>query len=125
MHRFLRLALIWAFSAYFGCLSLLGQGWHCVLTADAHCFAAHAPQAGAGHEHSDRECPDLQASSATAHDDDCPLCRFYSLAQSTADELPFDGRMFVSRSPSPAAPWTAVAFLGAYQSRGPPTAHAS
>ena len=122
------------FTAFFGCISLVGQGLHALVEHDFHGPAAH--HHGACHA-ADDHVADLDAESHCAikhvadrdslalsagesHDDDCPICNFFAQAQ---QDLVYraDGLVF-TWSPIAAAAEQAqfVACVGLYRSRAPP-----
>jgi hypothetical protein len=138
MQPVVRKTSAWAFSALFGCVSLLGQGWHCFVGHAFHpCAHDHAPHAHAachdsraahgGHEHggnplgcdsaaSDR--PDAESIEQAAHD--CPLCQFFAQAQ-WASHVPRCGSARLTGDlPGEGKPIIGAPQRGVYGCRGPP-----
>jgi hypothetical protein len=144
MRQTWRNAGIWAFAGLFGCISLLGPGWHCVW---GHHF--HGPAACHDHEHSaDQQDPDHQDrghqdrghqdrghehAGCHAHEDeggllvrsvagehDCPLCRFFAQAQWTFECDPPDSAPSTIENLCPAGRSASTVRVGLYQSRAPP-----
>jgi hypothetical protein len=119
MRQTLRKASVWAFSALFGCISLLGSGWHCLVGHEFH-GAAACP----GHEHAggahDYDADDGHAPAAT-HSDDCPICKFFAQAQWAGEFEPCEFERAVCGAPCPAEQAVFVACIGLYHSRAPPT----
>jgi len=132
MQPVVRKASVWAFSALFGCVSLLGQGWHCFVghafhACDTHGHAHAHSLAAACHDH-EGDHSDCHAHESTEGESprlaarhDCPLCSFFAQAQWSADAAPDELVQLSCELPragelSFAAPHAAV-----YQSRGPPS----
>lgn len=134
MRQTWRNAGIWAFAGLFGCISLLGPGWHCVWGHHFHGPAAchdhdhEQPADHHGHEHAG--CHEHEAQSGLtvrgpiirglADEHDCPLCRFFAQAQWTLDcESPAIAPATIETF-CPAERSAATVRVGLYQSRAPP-----
>jgi hypothetical protein len=136
MRQTAKKASVWAFSALFGCISLLGSGWHCFLGHAFHPAACHhATDRHAGHaEHADHEHPghdhavacaghehaagEDSPSVASVHD--CPLCKFFAQAQWAAAIQSVEIERAVCGAPASAEQAVRLACLGLYHSRAPP-----
>jgi hypothetical protein len=132
MRKTLQKASVWAFSALFGCISLLGTGWHCYLGHAFHGPACHP--ATACHEHAhEHACSDEHETPADDHGQpsgergpaltavhDCPLCQFFAQAQCGAEFSPAQSECAACGVPVLAEQAGFVACLGLYQSRAPP-----
>jgi len=140
-----------SFAAFFGCISLLGQGLHSFVGhdfhaphVDCHATACHPGDCHAEHADPD-ECDDAACHGAGAaargerdhqpgqfvgvapggwsHDDhDCPICGFFAQTLRA-----FDGRAVVLETASTSLTLAAeqaahVACFGIYRSRAPPAA---
>jgi hypothetical protein len=137
------------FVAFFGCISLLGQGLHVLVEHPPHaggsvpcaCTAAFPSCADRGHTH--RVCghghaePEAMAGATstevaestglkliadTSHDPhECPICGFFAQAQWAVDFQPERVAVAIEPAAEPiACSWPASA-VGVYQSRGPPS----
>jgi hypothetical protein len=119
----------WAFAAFFGCISLVGQGLHSFVGHSFH----HAPGAHERHWHSGVDGyfsgghdADGRAwairNGAWVADHDCPICSHFSQAQSNL----YLATLFVAHFSSAAlVAVTAQCAAGAtsvYRSRAPPAA---
>jgi hypothetical protein len=130
---------IWAIAAFFGCVSLLGPGWHCVFghhfhgsescahvdsaAADcrSHCCATppltidSTPQT----DSADRgDGPAVQALAHPAHH--CPLCQFFGTAQWSQADAPSELVLVATELLTPAAPTREREAPRLYLSRAPP-----
>jgi hypothetical protein len=117
MRPILRTSSIWALSALFGCISLLGQGLHLV----------------AGHAHPQRQsaafiaslgnasCGQLSALDDESDEHDCAICEFLAQAQwNVGFELPSDATFNCQAIlPLPHSPL--LAFVGVFNGRAPPS----
>jgi len=130
---------IWAFAAFFGCVSLLGPGWHCVfgqhfhgsdscahaesVTADCrhHCCATQ-PGTSDSKSHTgsaDRsDGPAVQALANPPHH--CPLCQFFGTAQWSPADAPPQLVLVATELLLPAAPARDREAPRLYLSRAPP-----
>jgi hypothetical protein len=137
------------FAAFFGCISLLGQGLHVLVEHPPHaggsapcaCAAAFSSCADRGHTH--RGCGHGQAEPAavagapsaevaestglkliaeTSHDPhECPICGFFAQAQWAVDFQPERVAVAIEPVAEPIACSRPASTVGVYQSRGPPS----
>lgn len=127
MRQLTRKACVWAFSALFGCISLLGSGWHCFVghqfhaSADWHavCEAQDHDLAGS-HDHDEANHESHGPIASAVHDHDCPLCQFFAQAQWTLDLGSAETGLAVSDATSPAEQAARLVRIASYRSRAPP-----
>lgn len=143
MQPVVRKTSVWAFSALFGCISLLGQGWHCFVGHAFHPCAHDHARASACHDHGGAEgsCQHACRSplgesfggpqSNRSHDEghhgaidlaahDCPLCQFFAQAQWASSLGPCLLVLFSCEVPVAGEPLVGPPAHGVYDSRGPP-----
>jgi hypothetical protein len=142
MRQLVRTTSVWAFAALFGCISLLGPGWHGVFghhfhgpatcghgTCHAHphpaARAKSATQVAASDCAAASDAPAERSFSALPDPDhDCPLCQFFGTAQ-WAETFPTAELAQLPRAlASPAKQTVRLTFVSLYQPRGPPLATA-
>lgn len=148
MNILVRRTTIWAFAAFFSCVSLLGPGWHCVFgqhfhaeactrasgstsgcAADAHrhcCTAsrnttAQSTAAPSQTDALDRSVePAFRSLAEAAHH--CPLCQFFGTAQWSQVDAPPRLVLVVTELPIRAASSCEREAPRLYLSRAPPLA---
>lgn len=139
MQSFVRKTSVWAFSALFGCISLLGQGWHCFVGHAFHpCAHDHAAAStcdghhGAAQSSCQHPCgPEQPAQRDSGQHEghngsidlaahDCPLCQFFAQAQWASSIGPCQLVLFSCELPVASEPLFGPPARGVYQSRGPP-----
>jgi hypothetical protein len=138
MRQLVRTTSVWAFAALFGCISLLGPGWHCVFGHHFHGPAAcghgtchaHPHPAARAESATQAVASDCAAASDAAAersfsalpdaDHDCPLCQFFGAAQ-WAEAIPPPELAQLPRAlATPPTNAVRLTFVSLYQSRGPP-----
>jgi hypothetical protein len=138
MQPFVRNAGIWAFSGLFGCISLLGPGWHALFGHVHHGHhelhpASHCHEDGAGchpHRDDDRQhacthgssdgAAAIAAASFSDADHECAICSFFSQAQWVAVFESASRACAVCELLVLAEPAPRVLASRIYQSRAPP-----
>jgi hypothetical protein len=136
MRQSVRILSVWAFTACFAGISLLGSGWHCVFGHHFH-GAGQAACSHAAHSHAhspikrhaeDRHSAADPASrgislvakaSTDAHD--CPLCQFFGSAQWAQVFRPVELVLAAGESVSAAKQTLCLTRIGRYRSRAPPS----
>jgi hypothetical protein len=137
MRQSVRILSVWAFTACFAGISLLGSGWHCIFGHHFHgaCASQSAcSHAAHGHSHSPikRHAKDSDAAehssrglslaakvSTDTHD--CPLCQFFGSAQWAQVFRQVELVLAAGESISAAEQTLCLTRIGSYRSRAPPS----
>lgn len=135
---------IWAIAAFFGCVSLLGPGWHCVFghhfhgselcahgpadTSTDRCLASccaperiAAETAPAADSTRTLSVPAISALATPGHH--CPLCQFFGTAQWSPSFAPTELVLVATELPTPVALSCDREAPRLYLSRAPPRDH--
>jgi hypothetical protein len=143
MDILVRRTTIWAFAAFFGCISLLGPGWHCVFGHHFHgahsCAHSIAEAAAIGRRSGC--CVSEHSASQATHTTDaanptgepaithlanpghhCPLCQFFGTAQWSPSLAPTELVLIAAELLIPAASARDREAPRLYLSRAPPRA---